>query len=746
MSNLLDALRDSTDEDLRRFADRGTEPAFELDGNTLSAAWQVRGHQQEAIFELDATRSLRWVTGPSGNDPYSAFLTSELMADFNRLAAACTATIERESDFVPSEALIDNGVQVGSELLTPQELSGIADNARCHAHGLTNLFFLKGAAGAGKTTLLREATALQAERYLAGESDFLFFYVSAQGRELSNLRDAFSGELDDLRATFTRDAVATLTRAGVLVPIVDGFDELLGTAGYSGAFSSLQTLLTELEALGTLVVSARSAFYDIEFLGRSRGRPSDTDMAITTVDLMPWSDAQLSDYLVRERAGQNTAHTLKVLEHLSPEDRELLKRPFFASQFELFVNDGVAASDSGLLEHLITAYIDREAEKIVNSNGDPVLPPDGHRYLFELAVSEMWESEARQLSAEDLRTIAELVSEKFGLDSDQAGQLRAKVTSYAGFRPRRGRHRSQANFAFEHEVYFDYFLGSAIQRLLRESHLDELVRFFDRGVIPQSVLASAVRALSRAEPPHSSLLRCSTGIAYENRRRNLGGLVLAYAREVQRLENATLQGLCFIDVISGAAQFRDVRFGDCQFISADLRNAVFEDCDAETSSFDGIKLNETSKLDIRGLHPGTNIRILHDGQNGEVYAPSAIAEILERHGAPVDDGKPEAPHYSEKAQGLIKLLERAARAYNRSKILYEGDNQHPSLLGSPLWPDLKRLLVKHDVVSEEMRESRGANVLGYRLRVNVDELLAGQTGDDLPQSATSGLWQDLRSM
>jgi NACHT domain len=500
MKQLLDAWCDILAEDLRGFADRGTEPEFENDGNTLSAAWQVRGHQHEALFDLDSTRSLRWVTGPSGNDPYSAFLRSDLMADFEQLASACKATIERKADFVASEALIDDGLQPSSQRLTPQALSELADRARSQAEGLTSLFFLKGDAGAGKTTLLREVTALQADRYLAGESDFLFFYVSAQGRELSNLRDAFSGELDDLRAAFTRDAVATLTRAGALIPIVDGFDELLGTAGYSGAFSSLQSLLTELDALGTLVVSARSAFYDIEFLGRSRGRSTETDLGITTVELMPWSDTQLREYLIRNRAGQDPEKTLEVFEQLEAEDRELLRRPFFASQFEVFVTRPNASTDeASLLEHLITAYINREAEKIVNANGDPVLPPDGHRHLFELAVSEMWEGEGRQLSGDDLRTIAELVSEKFGLDADQASQLRAKVTSYAGFRPRRGRHHSQANFAFEHEVYFDYFLAGAIQRLLRESHSEELVRFFDRGVIPESVLAASVKALPRRD-------------------------------------------------------------------------------------------------------------------------------------------------------------------------------------------------------------------------------------------------------
>jgi hypothetical protein len=244
----------------------------------------------------------------------------------------------------------------------------------------------------------------------------------------------------------------------------------------------------------------------------------------------------------------------------------------------------------------------------------------------------------------------------------------------------------------------------------------------------------------------SVLLRCSTGIAFENRRRNLGGLVLVYARDVEPVVEVNIHGLAFIDVVSGAARFEKAEFGDCHFISADLREVQFIDCSAETSSFDGIKLNASSHMDIRGLKPGINIRSVYEEPNGEVYAPEAIGNLLERLGAPADEEKPESPRYSNKAQELIKLLERAARAYGRSKILYEGDHQNPSLLGSPLWPELRQLLVKHDLISKEMRESRGANVPGYRLRVNVDELLAGQAGDDRPQSATAGLWRDLRSI
>lgn len=748
MKEILEGWKARLVRDLRGFADRGTEPSFEIDGNTLRVVWEVRGKERDALFDLEADGSFRWISNTDGSESYSAFLTSDAVADFDQLAAACRATIPREDYFVASDALIEDAQGSRSEKLTPEALIEMADDARQHAEGLTSLFFLKGDAGAGKTTLLRETTVQQAERYLNGESNFLFFYVSAQGRELSNLRDAFSGELDELRAGFPRDAIATLARAGVLVPVVDGFDELLGTAGYTGAFSSLQSLLAELDALGTLVVSARSAFYDIEFLGRSGGsRRAEAGMSTTTVGLKPWSDQQLSDYLVRGRTDHSAKLVTDALGRLKPSDRELLKRPFFASQFENFVtHNGDTDGEIDLLEHLITAYIDREAEKIVNSNGDPVLPADGHRRLFEMAVGEMWESESRQLSADDLRTVAELVSEEFGLDADQAGQLRAKVTSYAGFRPRAGRETSQASFAFEHEVYFDYFLGSAMQRFLRDGRFGELVGFLDNGVVPASAAHAAIRALDGEAAMNPALLRCSAGVTFDNRRRNLGALALAYASDIQALSDLTLQGLSFVDVTSGAAKFQRVKFSNCEFVDVDLQDALFEECDAETSSFYVIKLNDTSRMDLQGLHPGINVRNVHHEPSGDVYAPASIATLLERLGAPPNEEKSEAPVYSERAEKLIELLERATRAYKRTTILYEGDQRLQALFGSPVWPELRQLLIRHAIIGEESRESRGANVLAYRLRVNVDELLAGQTADELPQSSTAGLWQDLRSM
>ena len=743
MTEFAEAWRSTLEDDLSGFADRGIAPVVEREESTLNATWASRGKEHSELFGVNPEGALRWLSGPRGDDSYAAFLTSESMADFAQFASAIARTMPRETNFVPSEATVERGFDSGSEVrASPDALADLAEESRLGAEGRTTLLFLKGDPGAGKTTLLRETTAHQARRYLDGESQFLFFYVSAQGRELSNLRDAFSGELQDLRTAFTRDAIPALVRRGLLVPVVDAFDELLGTAGYSGAFSSLQALLVQLRGLGAVTVSARSSFYDIEFLDRSASPANQADISITTVDLHPWTEEQLREYLLIE--GRPAVE--QALEKLNDSDRQLLRRPFFASEFPRFAEaTGTRSVSASLLEYLINAYIEREAEKIVDSNGDPVLPVDGHRYLFELAASQMWEAEARQLPAEDLRTWTELVAEEFGLGSDEAAQLNAKVTSYAGFRPGPGGGHDE--FAFEHEVYFDYFLGRAVHRLLGESHVDELCDLLERGVLPEVVARDAVRALETGSPLPEVLTSCPTGIRHENRRRNVGALVAAYARDRGPLEGATLRGLSFTDVSLRSGRFSDVDFQNCEFFGVDAGGARFDECRAQTSSFHGLSLDNDSHVGIHGLRPGHNVGSVHHEATGDLYAPHEVREVLERLGAPQKEETEAPPTYSRQGEVLIQLLHRAARAYRRTNILYETDSQQlRQLFESQYWPELKRMLIEHGVVTEEVRQASGSRASALRLQVAVDQLLTGQAASTLPPGPIGGLWKELRAL
>jgi IS5 family transposase len=200
LQELAEGWRQRLEKELKGFADRGVPPQVECEGTTLSAQWIARDKEKSELFGLSQEGALRWIGGPTGDASYQDFLASESMADFGQLAAATTRGINRIDRFVPSDAKVDTSLDSNFYSATPERISELADRGLQGAEGRTELFFLKGDPGAGKTSALKEATAAQAERYLAGETNFLFFYVSAQGRELSNLRDAFSGELQDLRA------------------------------------------------------------------------------------------------------------------------------------------------------------------------------------------------------------------------------------------------------------------------------------------------------------------------------------------------------------------------------------------------------------------------------------------------------------------------------------------------------------------------------------------------------------------
>lgn len=731
--------------DLVGFADRGVAPRVDVDGPTISASWEARGRARTELFNLTPQQDLTWVSGPTGNDTYNTFLVSSEMADFPQLAQAVARDRPSRFDFVASQALVDRGLEPGERLSAePSMLTSLAGQGRDLSVGYTSLLFVKGDPGAGKTTLLQEATGAQSRGYVSGHAEFLLFYVSAQGRELSNLRDAFSGELQDLRAGFTRDAIPALARAGLLVPVIDGFDELLGTAGYSGAFSSLQGLLDDMQGQGTIIISARSAFYDLEFLDRSSTAMSEADIAITTIGLEPWTDDELARYL--KKAGTEAEHRvqLSMLSRLSEDDRVLLRRPFFASQYSGYARRLIQGSDVPLSDYLIDAYIEREADKIVDSHGDPVLPVDGHRRLFELVASEMWEQEIRNLPVDDLRALTEVVAEERGLAGDQATQLSTKVTSYAGFRT--AAIGSRVEFSFEHEVYFDHFLSRAIRRLIDVNACDELRHFFDRGVIPEAAMLAAVRRLTREIDP--SLLSASSGVRVENRRRNSGALIAAYARAVAPVDGVVLTNLSFIDVGLNGAVFVNSRFEQCSWFGTDLRGTRFEGCELIDSTLQNVRVNDATHFGASGLIAGHTVGTITHDVVGDIFEPLKIAELLGRLGCP-DAMEPEvsAHAYSPRAEVLIKLLHLLARAFRRTTLVYETDDAHKRLVGSNYWPELRRLLLESGVLTEEARATSGpGTTVVLRLRVDVNRLLLGQTLDTMVSGPIEELWRRLRNL
>ncbi len=747
MQDLQESWTEILTRDLGGFADPRTDVLVDARGSTITAIWTQRGRDRNATFRLSQDADFRWLPSPEAKPrTYRQFLCSEELADFNQLASAIVRAFPPVEHYVSTKASVEgnettSGCESSHDLLLRRS-SGVLEDQP----GKTQLLFLKGDAGAGKTTLLREVTQQQAELYRRGDSPFLFLYVSAQGRALSNLRDALAGELGDLRAGFTRDAVPALVRQGIIVPIIDGFDELLGAAGYGDAFGSLHQFLNQLVGLGALIVSARSSFYDVEFLGRElieAGKSSAYD--IITVDLRPWGDEELFQYLARVRNRKTISEADKrAIEKLAPSDRELLSKPFFASQFRDYV-DSPEGKRKGvsLSGYLMDSYVRRESGKIVDRNEQPLLDADGHRQIFALTAEFMWTDEKREFRADDLRAVAALIADEVGLAGDSAKQLVTKITSYAGFRT--SRQGEERRFLFEHEVYFDHFLSEALRR--RMTNAADLGIFLNGGLLPEEVIGAVVNK-ENAQLWLASLAGFSrTSAIQENCRRNAGTLAAACSRMARDIRDRTIESCQFVNTSFGEAVFESVEFRDCRFVGVRLERARFRNCRATNCIAESLVVSGSGQMGIQGLEPGQNLVCLVDIERGqELYSPGEMRRLLHRAGMPGMGETVPPIEYSKKAQDIIDLLQRVVQKYRQSNLLCLEDDKIIRLFQDPSWPDLHKLLADHQIVGEETRQASGSRKTFLRYKVSLTDLMSLERERNLSAGVLGDFWRALRRM
>ena len=229
-----------------------------------------------------------------------------------------------------------------------------------------------------------EAGSPPADAYLDHKATFLYLYVDAQARYLARLDDAVALVLQDLNAHFTYRALATLTRHRLVVPVVDGFDELLGAGGGAEAIQALTLFLTRLDGRGAMVVSSRSTYFDF---GRIRTqadhyRSSDANFEIVPVELLPWTEDEMCSYLGSDglyqdlgaATPQEALDRLKQAYFAGPDEASLLSTPFFltaavdvALQHAIEDGDLIGARAYRPIVRIIESFVRREVEKFRNT-------------------------------------------------------------------------------------------------------------------------------------------------------------------------------------------------------------------------------------------------------------------------------------------------------------------------------------------------------------------------------------------
>lgn len=748
--------------DLASFADPGSVDIG--DGSrTFSAEWKMRGEPREGRFNVSEDHGIT-VHINRERQPYRVFLANTQMADLRHIAQMIGQAWPREI-FIPTKA---RRTEYESEpaLSATQLLTNLIENDELE---VTQILMVTGEAGAGKTQVLQELVLQQADRYLNGETEKLLLYVNAQGRALARLNEALATELQDLRVNLTYHSVATLTRVGLLVPVIDGFDELLGVSGYDDAFNSLAVFLEQLEGQGRLIASARSVYYEEEFLSRA-DRPSVTGeqaWSHVPIKIEPWDSSDQNGYLDE----LTRLVPLSDVERTELGDRvhraftnneELASKPlFFAKTVALLQEDAEFSGGDDLLDTLTRRFLEREQnEKLLDRQQRPLLPEHYLDLLMSELAEEMWNQETHELDRGSVREVAEYILEDHRVSEDARQTTVERMPTLAFLAPG----EKHASIRFEHEIFFFHFLARAIAKrfaqgmdmrvILSRSPLPEFVgeRLAfelkkDNRLLTINDIQQTLDRLAQAGRPE---WRRTTQV-----RENAGLIVLALLRRFANGNGSSIDiSNCRIEtVVFRGSHLRNVTLRNCTLDDVEIRRTdlgatKFIGCDARDVFLlePRVKIGST-RMELVGLRVPEDVfglQELGDATIRKVYSPKEIARILKNCGAIVamvnDDGMRNVP------DEYLSLLERLLRAYERANTICEGDHHLASLFDDPYWGEFRKLLVDHGIVRQENRPTSGRPKVFFRRQFLPEEIMKGETKINRAKPQIVRFWDALESV
>lgn len=749
------------ERDISSFADPGT--AVEVShggGRRFRATWTMRGTSREATFAISLDHGTS-VAGGGRKQTYRAFLAGEQMANLRNVAEMIKQSSSRDI-FVPTRARRTDQEQ---ELRPATEcLIDLVEEVEEVDAGATRVIMVTGEAGSGKTQVLQELVRRQADRYARGKTDKLFLYVNAQGRALARLNEALATELQDLRVNLTYHSVATLARVGILIPVIDGFDELLGVSGYDDAFNSLAQFLEQLNGQGCLVASARSVYYEEEFLSRA-GRESATDgqaWVLVPVAIADW-EARERDEFIEQFADQKgfsaddrEAFQAKVDKVLSNQNALASKPLFVARTAALLVRGETACMDDGgdddyalLLDAMTQDFLAREqGEKLLGRQQSPMLAIGELNLLMCELAQEMWNQETRELDSGSVREVADYALATLNV-SESVRQMVTERMPTLAFLKRSDLH---AGITFEHEVFFIYFLARSIVDQYLDQGADVRV-MLSRSALPEMAAKALARRLKQRSMLRSpALQRVLDRLADAGRtewrrttqvRENAGLIVLAILGACKDHE---IVGQTIASVVFPGGHLRDVTLRQCSLMSVsmrrtDLSRTRFIECSAEDTWLvePRVKIGDT-KLDL-GLDVDQVVGIhkLGEDTNKTVYHPEKIKKILVDCGARIEseNGRRDIP--DERIEVLAELM----RAYGRANPVCEEDDHLKHLFNDWSWSGVRRLLLKHGIITAEERQTGGKRKSFLRRRFRREEIMAGVNRNRHVHHRIGGFWGDL---
>jgi len=642
----------------------------------------------------------------------------------------------------------------------------------------TRIAFVTADAGQGKTVALQEYQNFVALKYAKRESDFLFWHVDLQGRQLVRLNEALMGDLGDLRMTgIFMPSIVRLIRHGLIILAIDGFDELAVEQGSVDALGALSALVTKLDGQGTIVAASRRTFFDTDdYIKRSRIISRETPSCeIDQLQILPWSKDENLRYLKQVAPsgikGYGTAsETLQIFRDAvgNSDDHPLLTRPFL---FTFAVRSASRGLDKDAMlsmqstnpadamesvKKFVDALIDRDVvHKWRSKEGLPYLNRQQHRTLLAEVAFEMWSQQRDRIRLDSLEQIASTLLELW--DTSSPRQVMASVRMHALLPPSYaggGDYRK-----FDHPEFQNYFLAVAfIEHAATAIDKQDpvfLSRFLSISQIPESVGRYSCMLLRENNSDVELLLQLLQRAVKQERRPtylqlNVGAITPYLMHGLDPGDESVFDAkVPFSKLAFEGTNLRNRTFRNGELSSASLQRVVwhavtFERCMLSECTFDTKSQYDQVRFVDCDLQ---SVAILEDGEELQrEYVPERIRNLLTRIGISVEEAestgneRPDAEVTQSKGR---KLLQKLLRIFDRTTVAFEdGIEKRFTNETSIVVEELVPLLEEYGILEEKQHRTGGKRKRRWQLERSFEEVLRSEEHDDqLP-----GFWERVDSI
>lgn len=565
------------------------------------------------------------------------------------------------------------------------------------------VIFVTADAGQGKTVLLREYQALQAKKFLAGTSQFLFWHVDLQGRQLLRLSEALMGDLGDLRVTgIFMPSILRLLRHRVLILAIDGFDELAAEQGSTDALGALAQLVKNLADKGTIVAASRRTFFDTEdYLSRTDmlRKGVSTRCEFDQIHLRNWSRTEGISYLSqieiegKHHKSPESTYRQIVAELGGNESHPMVSRPFLlahVSRALLRYNITPATFIRGMQDPMtgaaavVGAFLQREVTEKWKSKdtGDPYLTAEQHMRLLATMAEEMWQVQKDRLPLEVVESLTVLLLDEWHIPQERRRQVTDMVRMHVLLNiPRDGDARSRS---FDHPEFRNYFLAWAIvdslQIACQKDSVASLGRLLSVAQLPDTTARYAASIGKGTCEPTAVIEILAKLVRKEWRPTYLqsnAGTLIPYL-----LDRLSPEVPLHIDA---KAVYPSVVFEKTVLKNIDISNGIFLNTNLSGVAWENVRLHS---CDLEEVGIDTNasflnvtfedcqlsgVRQLRDGEEiGREYSPLRISQLLQSHGIRVVENAQTVAVTAQPAESENrKFVRRLLQAFRRSTVLPE---------------------------------------------------------------------------